>query len=54
MKKTYISPEMSTMNMGMESMIATSIHIANDITVNQGSELNREEEDLGGAWDTEW
>ena len=55
MKKNYMQPAVEVMNMNASAMMATSMKI-NDIEVDtsNGAQLGREEEDLGGAWDTEW
>ena len=55
MKKTYMQPSAEVMNLNASAMMATSLNISNDtVDTSAGAQLGREEEDFGGAWDTEW
>ena len=56
MKKTYLQPSAEVMNINGRDAVMTAMSISED-TVNtstNGVQLGREEEDFGGAWDTEW
>ncbi len=54
MKKQYIEPVTSACDVELTNMLATSPGIAEDITVDEGSELVRESNPFsqGSAW--EW
>lgn len=58
MKQTYIQPSAEVMNLsGKRAVMETMLIGSDNTTVNtsvDGAQLGREEEDFGGAWDTEW
>lgn len=56
MKKTYIQPSAEVMNISGRDAVMNvmSIRETEVNTSTEGVQLGREEEDLGGAWDTEW
>lgn len=56
MKKEYIKPALTLIDMNAESVIALSVQHGEEVTgTGEGWEmLGREEEDMGGSWDAEW
>ena len=58
MKKTYMQPAAEVMNLSGSKAVMDSgiLAISNTEvdTTNAANQLGREEEDFGGAWDTEW
>lgn len=55
MKKTYMQPSVEVMNINGRDAVMTAMSISEDtVDTSAGAQLGREEEDFGGAWDTEW
>lgn len=56
MKKEYIKPALTLIDMNAEAVIALSVQNGEEVTgTGDGwTMLDREEEDMGGSWDAEW
>ena len=55
MKKTYMLPSAEVMNInGRDAVMAVMSISETTVDTSAGAQLGREEEDFGGAWDTEW
>ena len=53
MKKTYISPEIKTCEIGTATVIAQSLTFSSQYEIEDNEDIGVKE-DRGGFWDDEW